>query len=64
MNRQRKQKHGFSRKYYDDGGINLEGKFEGNRKVDEWIYYDKKGRVSKKEIYQNNKLIEEFKIIN
>jgi antitoxin component YwqK of YwqJK toxin-antitoxin module len=56
--------HGPYKSYYEDGQVEWEGENAANKKVGEWILYDQKGKIQKKQIFENNQLTKELNILN
>jgi antitoxin component YwqK of YwqJK toxin-antitoxin module len=51
------EKHGQFRLFYNTGQLLLEGRYNLGHQDDIWIYYDEKGVVAKKEVYDKGDLV-------
>ncbi len=51
------EKQGAFKTYYNSGRTMMEGQYSQGHQDGEWIFYNEKGALSKKEIYENGKLV-------
>ena len=51
------RKHGPYMEFFENKKVKVKGQFAGNKKVENWFYFDNMGELIKTETYQNDELI-------